>query len=436
MASRRTSSRGDPSASRATSQAAPVPIARTDAGGSSIGAARCSWTSGWARIIRSRWGSPTSRKRRSTPTRGSTANTPLLRQQAGEADFTRPFRVTIENSPRTTTNNLLHRGAYLQDQINVSPNITVNAGIRWDYYHVFYPDMEIREGRFRDFFYAGAALPTGYVVPASYPSFQVPARDNIVKFTKGFAPRAGVAWDLRADGKTVLKANWGRYKANPGPQASSTRCSASAAPSAGTIGTAIASSRSTKSAPSSAAAAAREHDQRRPRAGTDDVSFFVERELMKNLSARAGYVKKIGKNNWQSVELARTYNLFTNVRTFGDPGPDGLTGTPDDGAPFTAFDIPANVALPASLTDLRTQPRIESWDRNIDITVNKRMSNRWSMLTSFLYNWDHEKGAPQTPNGERFNETDLTSWAFKLLGRIRRHGDRDQPGRAIRPATT
>ena len=44
------------------------------------------------------------------------------------------------------------------------------------------------------------------------------------------------------------------------------------------------------------------------------------------------------------------------------------------------------------------------------------MSNRWSLLSSFLYNWDHSKGAPQTPNAERFNENDLTNWAFKLFG--------------------
>jgi hypothetical protein len=47
------------------------------------------------------------------------------------------------------------------------------------------------------------------------------------------------------------------------------------------------------------------------------------------------------------------------------------------------------------------------------------MANRWSLLASFLYNWDHDKGAPQTPNAERFNETDLTNWSFKLFGTYR-----------------
>ena len=35
--------------------------------------------------------------------------------------------------------------------------LTINAGFRWDYYLVNYPDQEIREGAFRNFFYAGRA---------------------------------------------------------------------------------------------------------------------------------------------------------------------------------------------------------------------------------------------------------------------------------------
>ena len=117
--------------------------------------------------------------------------------------------------PPTTCGNM---GAFIQDQIVVSPKLTLNAGFRWDYYHVYYPDQAIRESRFRDFFYAGAPLPNGYSIPASFPDFNVPGRDVVLKFPAGFAPRFGVAYDLAGDGKTVLKANWGRYKSNPGPQ--------------------------------------------------------------------------------------------------------------------------------------------------------------------------------------------------------------------------
>ncbi|MGH9386571.1 MAG: carboxypeptidase regulatory-like domain-containing protein [Vicinamibacterales bacterium] len=337
---------------------------------------------------------------------------------AGQPDFTRPWRVRIENSPRLSVNHLTHRGAYIQDQFVLGPRATINVGIRWDYYRVFYPDEEILAGRFRDFFYAGVPLPNGYSIPASFPSFKVPANDSVLRFPSGLAPRFGIAYDLRGNGKTVLKANWGRYQANPGPQNFSNPLQTTQYTfewldlngdrqfTLNEFGPFV----------SSTGGAGNTISPNLEQEFTDDASFFVEQELIANLGVRAGYVKKTGGNNWQSVEMARLYGLFSATRSVADLGPDGLAGTTDDGPAFTVFDIPTGVTVPASRTDLRNQPLIESWDQNIDIALNKRMSNRWSLLASFLYNWDHNQGAPQNPNQERFNENDLTNWAFKFFG--------------------
>ncbi len=342
-------------------------------------------------------------------------------------DFTVPWRVILENSPRTATNNAAHSGAYIQDQIVINSHLTINAGIRWDYYRSYYPEHEIRPARFRDFFYAGAPLPNGYSIPASFPTFTTPGNDAVLRFPTGFGPRAGVAYDLRGDGRTVLKANWGRYQSNPGPQDfvnpnqrleytfewndrnGDRRFQLEE------IGNFVSSTGGVRDT----------IDPNIKQEYTDDLSFFVEREIIPNLGARAGYVRKIGKNNWQEVQVGRPYSGYTDARSFADNGPDGLAGTADDGPRFTVFDYPAG-SIPASRTDRRTQPLLESWDQNIDFTVNKRMSHRWSMLASFLYNWDHAHrvrttgarvvGLPQNPNQERFNETDLTRWAFKFFG--------------------
>ncbi len=358
--------------------------------------------------------------------------TAMYDSASGQGDFFRPWRVQIGNTAREATDNLRHMGAFIQDQIVVSPKLTLNAGFRWDYYHVYYPDQAIRESRFRDFFYAGAPLPNGYSVPASFPDFNVPGRDVVLKFPSGFAPRFGVAYDLAGDGKTVLKANWGRYKSNPGPQGfvnpiqSQTvtfewlDCrNAAATPiacAAGQRGDGRFDANEFGAFVSSAGGSFNTIDPDLKQEYTDDLSFFVERELIANLGVRAGYVKKIGKNNWQEVQVGRSYAGYSDTRTFNDPGPDGIAGNVDDGGPFIAYDYPAGVTIPASRTDLRNQPLIESWDQNLDLTINKRLSNRWSLLSSFLYNWDHGVDAPQTPNGERFKEKDLTNWAFKLFG--------------------
>jgi hypothetical protein len=349
----------------------------------------------------------------------------------GQPDFARPWRVQIANTARESINHLRHLGAFIQDQIVVNGKLTLNAGFRWDSYLVNYPEQVIMQGAYTQFFYAGAALPNGYRVPASYPDLLVPGRDEVVSFPAGFAPRFGVAYDLSGDGKTVLKANWGRYQANPGPQdfvnplqsLTSTfewlDCRNGATPiacAAGQRGDGRFDNSEFGAFVSSAGGTSNTIDPNLEQEYTDDLSFFVERELISNLGVRAGYVKKIGKNNWQDVQIGRSYAGYSDARTFADPGPDGIANNADDGPAFIAYDYPAGVTIPASRTDLRNQPLIESWDQNFDLTINKRMSNKWSLLSSFLYNWDHNKGAPQTPNAERFNENDLTNWAFKFFG--------------------
>jgi hypothetical protein len=340
------------------------------------------------------------------------------RNQTNTADFVRAYRVVLENSPRRSINNVQHRGAFIQDQFIVSEKVTLNLGLRWDYYHNYFPDLEIREAPFRDFFYAGQPLANGYSIPASFPNFTIPGNPDVLTFPAGFAPRFGLAYDIRGDGKTVLKANWGRYQANPGPQNFVNPMQRISYTfewldrnndlkfTPNEVGNFV----------SSTGGSFNTINQDLKQEYTDDLSFFVERELIADLGVRVGYVKKFGGNNWQEVQVGRQYAGYSDQRTFNDNGPDGVANTADDGKPFVAFDYPAGVTIPASRTDLRNQPLIESWDQNFDITVNKRMSNRWSLLSSFLYNWDHSTGAPQTPNGERFNEKDLTIWAYKLFG--------------------
>ncbi len=78
------------------------------------------------------------------------------------------------------------------------------------------------------------------------------------------------------------------------------------------------------------------------------------------------------------------------------------------------YDIPGQA--PASLTELRTVDSILATDKAVDLTFTKRMSNRFSLVTSFYHNWDRDRGRPQTPNAERFNDITVTNWQFKTFG--------------------
>jgi hypothetical protein len=82
---------------------------------------------------------------------------------------------------------------YLQDNIKLSHNLTVNAGLRWDYFGV------IGEERNR-FSIFDPSIPGPRQVDQLYP-----------KDWNNFAPRVSLAYDLRGDAKTVLRAGWGLF---------------------------------------------------------------------------------------------------------------------------------------------------------------------------------------------------------------------------------
>ncbi len=338
-------------------------------------------------------------------------------------DFTTPWRIELYNTPTTPTDQQAHQGAFVHDQLTLGSRITLNLGIRWDKYKVGYPDQEIQPSRFRDFFYAGAPLPNGYSIPASYPDFKVPARPGIIDYGAAFGPRFGVAWDPRGTGKTVLKANWGRYYHNPGPRGDQDPLQETlytfswidrngdrlfTLDEAGPFVSSTGGTRNTVN----------------PNIGqphTDDVSVWLEREIAGSLSGRLGFVTKRQRNLYQPVEQNRVRSLYTGTTAAYDSGPDGIRGNGDDGGAITLFDIPSGVTVPASRNDLQTPDEAHRNYKSIDVTLNKRMSNRWSLVSSFLYTWtqDYLYGLSENPNQDLYNYYDNTAWAFKLFGTYR-----------------
>ena len=88
------------------------------------------------------------------------------------------------------TNQLTNIGIYAQEQWTVD-RLTVNAGVRMDYFRGFYPDQTTE---------AMTWAPT----PRSFPGMTVAS-------WKDLQPRLGIVYDLRGDGRTALKASASRY---------------------------------------------------------------------------------------------------------------------------------------------------------------------------------------------------------------------------------
>lgn len=247
----------------------------------------------------------------------------------------------------------------------------------------------------------------------------VPGVSGIRRHPDLFVARLGFSWDLAGNGKTVVKGNWGRFYQNTGNASGTVNPLSSATATFDWID--INGDRLFQTnelgqnrAVSGVGGTASTVDPKLKDPYTDAMSAWFEREIAEGIGFRAGYTFRTDGNATQNVELARLYGLYALARTFADPGVDGIAGNGDDGPNFTWWDIPGSA--PASRTETRNVDEILATDAALDLTLRKRMSNRWSMVTSFYYNWDRDRGRPQTPNAERFNDLTVTNWNFKVFG--------------------
>lgn len=101
-----------------------------------------------------------------------------------------PNQVTQYATPYLMKERLRDVGLYAQDQWTVD-RLTLNVGLRFDYFHGFVPAQDV---------------PAGQFLPAR--SFDAVKH---VPLWKDLSPRIGAAYNLFGDGRTALKASVGRY---------------------------------------------------------------------------------------------------------------------------------------------------------------------------------------------------------------------------------
>ncbi len=98
--------------------------------------------------------------------------------------------------------------AYVQDDVRVHRNVTLNLGVRWEPFVAWVSENDVLST-----FRPGVQ---STVFPKMAPGLLYPGDDGLPRTIVGnqwsnFAPRVGVAWDVRGDGKTSIRAGFGIY---------------------------------------------------------------------------------------------------------------------------------------------------------------------------------------------------------------------------------
>jgi outer membrane receptor protein involved in Fe transport len=109
------------------------------------------------------------------------------------------------NSRRHTFEN--GYGLYLQDSFRVTPRVTLNYGLRWDYYGVIAEKNNLLSNFLVTNFDPASDTGTGNYLQVGQPGLsQLYQPDK-----KNFSPRASILWDLTGKGKTVIRVGGGIF---------------------------------------------------------------------------------------------------------------------------------------------------------------------------------------------------------------------------------
>ena len=233
-------------------------------------------------------------------------------------------------------------GAFIDDSWKVGNRLTVNLGVRFDYHNGYIPSFPIMDGW----------IETGQKGPK--------IEDLIV--WKTFSPRIGLAYQLTADQKTLLKATYGRYFNYPyignwewpGPNVPDYT---------GFIWN-VTGWDFMFTIP---AEMGYRVDKNLKNPYADQVSVGFERELFADFSIGLSYIYKTQKNTIGYTNAAGIYEEVQRV-------------SPDNGKTYTVF----NQINAPEADHLLTNP--EGWGQNyrgLMLQLTKRYSHRWWLNASF-----------------------------------------------------
>lgn len=255
-------------------------------------------------------------------------------------------------------NNLIQSGGFIQDTWSPTKHFTVNLGLRYDMAKSMYPPQK-KKG-------TGEWVNQVTITPLSF---------NM------FSPRVGLSYDPFGNGKTVFKANYGRYYSpltgiftyfsNPNfrswfiaflnPDYSVDYTTPVVSPSLNSV------------------------DPNTTSPYADEINFGFEREIIEDMSFATTVILKWERNLIDDVDAAHlNVDLFKRTGQMEWTGYTAVTGTdPITGNPATFYEMNSDFGDYNFLTT--NIPGTSRKYHGIEFKLIKRMSRRWAMQTSYVW---------------------------------------------------
>jgi len=320
--------------------------------------------------------------------------------------FLHPNSIQTVDYPNFIASGVNYESWFVNDKVTLSHKLTVNAGVRMDHYSSWLPE----QGNYG----------TG---PWSKKN-TIPEQRDFPVYTN-WSPRLSVVYDVRGDGRLVLKASYGKYVgagsgvgASSGPTANNVNTNAIRTctynnwdgtipviihPGPNGFGTKDDTGPGNLTWNNCTGGGGIQKLDPALKGGpiTDEYTAGVELGLKNGYIVRFNAVHKLDYGGNKILDLAQPSNAYTDVRYAIDPGPDNKFGDGDDRI-VAIYSVPANYPTAGQVNTLRT-----NYDKNernrlysaYETSFNKQYSNRWTFLAG--YTADYQKpGSPNplTPN--------------------------------------
>ncbi|MFN2446973.1 MAG: carboxypeptidase regulatory-like domain-containing protein [Vicinamibacterales bacterium] len=361
----------------------------------------------------------------------------FFRDQPGGNIFYRDLNGAVNelelyNSPNTSQNDVVYNAGFISDTWKATDRLTFNLGVRLEHYVDSFPDQSFTPG--------GHAALVGWNDPR-YRDLIAPVsvQGREVARTFNVSPRAGFAYDLFGDNRTVLKGYYGRFYFNSADEIADRENPVGSVrlryqfldPNGNRVLDGPQELGLFRAAQGNTAL---EVDDNIERPYSQELSGHVEREIVSGLSGRFSYVYKNVRDEWAEIDPTRLAAM-TIPFAFVDIGADGVRGTSDDQT-LNLVDRPATTPQERVYTN-PDNPAYNSDFHTVELALNRRFAGGWMVLTSVGYTWLSQFSDPRTGTGslnalshvrdyfwrpsqrlfgDEGKETS-TIWNYKIIGR-------------------